>query len=79
MRNIFEKAAIKQWNNYPFGRKPWASRECYLELAANARKQQYLEIEEFEAQQGLSIEEEWLHELALSLQVCIKTSQIYLE
>lgn len=75
-RKYIETLVNNRWNNYPYGRKPWASRECYLELAANARKQQYLEIEEFEAQQGFSIEEEWLHELALSLQVCIKTSPI---
>ena len=67
---------VKPFHDYPFGRKPRASREEYLAIWEKAKRQSYSVIDDYEQKLRFSIDNEWFHELALHTQVVIKESEI---
>lgn len=70
------RIANYQWYNYPFGRKPRASKDEYLKIFEEARSKQYPEIDNFEKSAGFNINKERIDNLALHTQVVIKKSAI---
>jgi hypothetical protein len=66
----------KQFYNYPFGSKPHADKEKYIEIWSNAKSKTYTEIDSVEKQYNYAVDSEWLHNLALQTQVVIKGSDI---
>ena len=47
-RNVLEKTAIKQWNNYPLGKKIHSDKNTYIQLAESIKNDHYPEIDEYE-------------------------------
>ena len=76
LRNAIENRFNARWNNYPFGNKPRVPREYYLKLASDAIAKNYEEIDQFEKKTGFAIKQDWLNELALHTQICVKKSPI---
>ena len=83
IRNIVRKLVmpllsdgVNPFHNYPFGTEPRAEKDTYLSVWEEAKKKEYPIIDGFEEASGFSIEEEWLHELALHTQVVVKESEI---
>ncbi len=64
------------WHDFPFGRKPRASKDDYLKLWTEAKSQQYPEIDEFEELKNFAIDENWYHDLALHTQITVKNSNL---
>ena len=62
--------------HHPFGRKPWGSRDKYLNLHADAKQKIYKEIDLFEEKKGHKIDKVWFENLALHTQVVIKNSEL---
>lgn len=62
--------------NNPFGNKILASKKKYLELFQKAKKTDDKDIRNYENQKGAAINIEWLDDLALHTQVCMKNSEI---
>ena len=69
----------KQFYNYPFGSKPHADKNKYIEIWNNAKSKKYAEIDSIEKQYKYAIDSVWLHDLALQTQVVIKGSEICYE
>jgi len=76
LRNVLEQLAIKQWNDYPLGKKIKAEKSVYLQLADTTKKINYPEIELYENNSGYQIDKHWIDDLALHTQVVIKKSKI---
>jgi hypothetical protein len=76
IRRFLEIITNSIWYDSPFGTKPHASKQVYLNLAEIAKKEVYHEIEEYEQQTGFAIDSYWLHELALHTQVVLKDSPL---
>jgi len=64
------------WFNFPFGKKPMGSKEDYLKLAEETKKNIYPEIDDYENHVGIAIDKIWLDHLALYTQITIKKSQL---
>ena len=62
--------------HHPFGKKPWGSRDKYLNLHTDAKKKIYKEIDVFEEKKGYKIDRAWFEDLALHTQVVIKNSEL---
>ena len=60
----------------PIALKPMASKEKYLKLHNDAKNIKYSIIDDFEIKIGFKIDKEWLEDLALHTQVCIKNSDL---
>ena len=75
-RNVLEKTAIKQWNNYPLGKKIHSDKNTYIQLAESIKNDHYPEIDEYEKVQGYKIQNHWLDELAFHTQIVIKKSPL---
>ncbi len=60
----------------PFGDSPRGSREEYLALHAEARKNEFPRIDNLERRFGAAIDREWMEQLALHTQVVIKKSKL---
>ena len=76
---LYNKTKSKNKNifhNYPFGLKPWANENKYLEIWERAKKKKYPIIDEYEKKINFKIEHKWLHNLALHTQVVIKNTEI---
>ena len=80
MHKIINQIIRKKKNNpfydYPFGRKPHATKEEYLIIWENAKKENYPVVDKLEYETGFAINSDWYHELALHTQVVIKKSKI---
>ena len=74
-----DRAFNKQFYNYPFGYKPHADKNKYIEIWNNAKSKTYAEIDSIEKQYKYAIDSVWLHDLALQTQVVIKGSDICYE
>ena len=57
------------FHNYPFGKQPHADRSTYLSIWEEAKEKEYLVVDNFEKESGVSIDKEWLNNLALITQV----------
>ena len=68
--------AMDYWHNFPFGRSPKASKETYLKLWEEAKAQNYPEIDAFEKDKNIAIDDDWYHDLALHTQIVIKDSKL---
>ena len=64
------------FHNYPFGKQPHADRSTYLSIWEKAKEKEYLVVDNFEKESGVSIDREWLDNLALITQVVKKESEI---
>ncbi len=64
------------WNNFPFGKVPYASIDEYMHKAKTTKKYKYPEIDKYEKQTGFSVDKKWLHDLALHTQIVIKESTL---
>jgi predicted O-methyltransferase YrrM len=73
---VLDKISNFAWYNYPFGNKPRASEKNYLELAEQAKQQNYPEVDSYERSKGISLDKQWLDYLALHTQVTIKKSKL---
>lgn len=69
----------KQFYNHPFGSKPHADKNKYIEIWNNAKSKTYAEIDSIEKQYKYAIDSVWLHNLALQTQVVVKGSDICYE
>lgn len=69
-----EDWAARFWHDFPFGRKPRASRETYMDLWMREKRSLYPVIDEFEKTLGFAVDPEWFQNLALHTQVVIKDS-----
>jgi predicted O-methyltransferase YrrM len=76
LRNFLEIESLKQWNNFPLGSNLKAEKDRYIQLAIDAKKEKYPEIELYEHKSGFQIDKQWLNNLALHTQVVIKKSKI---
>lgn len=61
---------------YPFGKRPWASKEKYLRLYKKATQIDDKKLILFEKEYGYSIDNHWINELALSTQIVIKNEEL---
>lgn len=68
--------ARNYWHNFPFGDAPRASKDEYIALWEEAKSQSYPEIDAFEQEKNLPIDQEWYHDLALHTQIVIKDSNL---
>lgn len=59
-----------------FGLHPRRSKEFYLRIFENAKKQKFLAIDKFEKQYGYSVSKDWINNLALKTQIVEKKSKI---
>ena len=73
---LFKKKELNPYHDYPFGRKPIAPKDKYIEIWKNAKSKSYYEMDNYETELDYSIDKEWLDELALHTQVVIKKSDI---
>ena len=64
------------FHNYPFGKQPHADRSTYLSIWEKAKEKEYLVVDNFEKESGVSIDREWLDNLALLLKL-LKKNQKY--
>ena len=71
----FEYLSNRRWFNYPFGKRPFADKNKYKRLAIEIKNRNYPEIDSYEDKSGYSIDQDWLHDLALHTQVAIKQSE----
>jgi Methyltransferase domain len=71
-----ENFVYAPWFDNPICSQRLVSRDAYVELARDAIRRCYPEIDAFERETGFSIDQEWLHNLALHTQVVIKNSPI---
>jgi len=70
----------RRWNDAPFGRKPRASAQAYMELFERVRgRATPSEIELLEREAGFSIDLSFLEELALHTQITKKKSDVVFE
>ena len=76
LRRKLERLTNSQWNDWPFGREPLATKDEYFRLANEVSKRTYPEIDSYEKKMGFAIDTEWLHEVALHTQVVIKESPL---
>lgn len=70
--NAFKGKSRRQ----PFGSKPHADRDKYLELYEEATARLSPEVDRFEAEKEVGVNRQWLDELALSTQVVVKTNPL---
>ena len=63
-------------NNNPLTNKPQMTKSYYLNLADDASKKIYKEVDIFEAKSNYKIDQNWIDELALATQVVNKDSEI---
>ena len=68
--------AYKKWNNQPFTNKPIANKEKYYELWKKAKLKENPEVNQFEKKTGYKINVNWLDDLALKTQICIKKNEL---
>ena len=73
---LVDQLAYSKFHNYPFGDSPRASADQYRELWNKAKSVNYPALEEFEEKCGFSVDQQWLHELALLTQVVKKKSSL---
>lgn len=66
----------KKIKNYPFGNKITQKKEDYLSLFNEAKNQSYPEVILFEKKKKITIDKQWLDDLAMITQVTIKNSKI---
>jgi len=76
INQIIPRKKINPFYDYPFGRKPLATREEYLRIWKNAKNEKYPMVDKVESDTGFAINGDWYHELALHTQVVIKESKI---
>ena len=81
IKNFFKTFLVEIYiglkaKHHPFGKKPWGSRDKYLNLHADAKKKIYKEIDFFEEKKGYKIDRTWFEDLALHTQVVIKNSEL---
>lgn len=76
VQKISEIWAARYWHDYPFGRSPRADEATYRALWISERGMTYPEIDAFEKENGFSVEEAWLHDLALHTQIVVKDSPL---
>jgi len=69
---FFEKPLPKN----PFGTKPWANKNTYLDLYNKVLELDDSKVLKFEKDNGFSIDLPWINELALRTQVVIKTGPL---
>ena len=66
----------RNWYDFPLGRTIRASKKVYLDLWEREKKNQYLEIDDFEKIMNYKIDNKWFNDLALHTQVVIKSSPL---
>jgi len=76
INQIVPQKKINPFYDYPFGRKPHATREEYLKIWKKAKNEKYPMVDKVEADTGFAINSDWYHKLALHTQVVIKKSKI---
>ena len=75
--NIYKIPFLKKpFPNAPFCKKPLAPKEVYLKLHKEAVSNRNKLIEKYEIDCGYSIPEEYINNLALYTQICIKKSKL---
>jgi len=75
-RAAVNSAVDRRWDNDPFGDRPHATREEYLQLFEAARRNRSDKIAEIEERVGYAVESDWLDELALHTQIVKKKSEL---
>ena len=65
-----------QYPKNPFGTRPLASNQKYLELFNEIKDEKYPAIDNFEKECSFKIDKEWLDQLALITQITIKKSKL---
>ena len=77
-KNIAKDVKYSLFDFHPFffTNKPLKSKEYYLSLYNEEKKNVYSEIDEFINSLGFDIDKDWLDNLALSTQVVIKKSKL---
>lgn len=78
---FYNRLGLKYFKNsfFPknfFGLYPRQSKEFYLKIFENAKKQNFLAIDKFEKEYGYSISKDWINNLALKTQIVEKKSEI---
>ena len=73
---IVDILAYKKWNNQPLTNKPIADIQKYNDLWEEAKLVNNPEVSQFEKMTGYKIDNNWLDELALKTQICIKKSKL---
>lgn len=68
--------ANRRWYSSPLLKKPIGTKEEYLTIADDAKKQNYPVINDIENELNYSVDNEWFHTLALRTQVVKKKSEI---
>ena len=66
----------KPFPKNPFGAKPQASKNEYLKLFRNTINSKNIKLENIEKNNGFSINSDWVNELSLITQTCIKKSDL---
>ena len=75
---VFNKIPFfeKPLPEFPFGKKPWASKNIYLNLHRETAKLNDIEVVKFEKKIGYAIDIKWITDLALKTQIVIKKESL---
>ncbi len=68
--------ATSYWADKPLGDRVRASKEQYLTLWENEKKNKYSDIDALEAEHGVHLDKDWMDDLALHTQIVIKSSPL---
>lgn len=71
-----EGQVSRRYEDFPFGRAPWASAERYRMLAETAAAEAAPAVDTLEKARGYAIDTDFLRELALHTQIVIKKSPL---
>lgn len=71
-----QSVAYYRWYSYPFGRSPVTTPDKYEELWNESKAIKYPEVERFEENKEIAIDNIWFEELALQTQVVVKDSKL---
>jgi hypothetical protein len=71
-----DRIANKQFYDYPYGKKPHATKEKYLEIWNEAKSTSFPAVDKLESHYGYAVSKDWIDDLALLTQVVIKGSKI---
>ena len=61
INQIIRKKKNNPFYDYPFGRKPHATKEEYLTIWDNSKKENYLVVDNVESETGFAINSDWYH------------------
>lgn len=76
LKNPIDRLAYHSAFHFPFGDKPHADADTYLNIWLSAKEIEYPIVDQYERETGFAIDRKWMNDLALLTQVVVKQSDI---